>query len=323
MTYAKGVVLPVLIVLAAAAAQSADHEALRLLVEQDQADRQWTKPPEAKEIEAMSKRDRERRAQVARWLSRDELKTANDFDRAALVFQHGDRPDDFLAALELAVVAAKLGKQGSMPCLAKDRFLTNLGRPQRFGSQFRFEGEALKPNPMEENGPASATDGLRMDMSHPPLSVLFGDGGPKSVDELGERQVAAREAIGARREQRQSPEFLAKADESPEARELAALASRHQGERSVRRVLELYAADAIVGPAQHANAARILLDAGNDAAVWSLGQDFAIVATGLQDANAPKLFARLTDRWLIALGREPRYVAPAKRWPAVRRAFGL
>lgn len=323
MAYANVVVLPSLLAFVLVATQPADHEALRRLVEQDQADRGWTKPPDAKAIEAMSRRDQERRAQVARWLARDELKTATDFDRAALVFQHGDRPDDFLAALELAVVAAKMGKGSSLPCLAKDRFLTHIGRPQRFGSQFRFEGDALKPNEMEEPGPMAATDGLRMDLAHPPLSVLFGDGVVKSMDELAARQAAAQDAIRTRREQRKNPEFLEKSDASPEAKELVAMAARHEGERSLRRVAALYAADSIAGPAQYAHAAKILLDAGMDVSTWSLGQDFAMVAVSLQDANSPKLFARLTDRWLIALGREPRYVEPAKRWPAVRRAFGL
>jgi hypothetical protein len=57
-----------------------------------------------------------------------------------MVLQHGREPEDFLLAHELCVAAIVLGKNAQetrwLASASEDRFLMNIDRPQRFGTQF-------------------------------------------------------------------------------------------------------------------------------------------------------------------------------------------
>jgi hypothetical protein len=123
---------------AALAVVQADNAELQAIVAADQADRQpaigainWAE---------VGPRDAARRTRVLELIAEDGLRTSKDFEQAALVFQHGDTPDDILLAHVLAVTALGLGTPGSdgrrMAAITLDRYLTRSGHAQIFGTQF-------------------------------------------------------------------------------------------------------------------------------------------------------------------------------------------
>lgn len=88
---------------------TADNPELKRLCDEDQADRT---PPTGKSIDvtALGPRDKARLKRVKELYAQNILKTANDYDCAATVLQHGDAPEDFLLAHEFWVVAISKGK---------------------------------------------------------------------------------------------------------------------------------------------------------------------------------------------------------------------
>ncbi len=122
-----------------ALSQNAIGKELEELYKADQAERDdafFNQTPE--KIGELIVRDARRRQRVKDIVSKETLGSAEDYYHAAMVLQHGDTPEDFLMAHELATVAAFKGhKQGAWLCAsASDRFLHSIGRPQRFGTQF-------------------------------------------------------------------------------------------------------------------------------------------------------------------------------------------
>jgi hypothetical protein len=123
------------------AMQSAeDNQELKRLCDADQSDRT---PPKGKSIDMdfLGPRDKARLKRVKEIYEQNLLKTANDYDCAATVLQHGQVPEDFLLAHEFWVVAISKGKNDhdtlSLAAASEDRYLMNIGRPQRFGTQLR------------------------------------------------------------------------------------------------------------------------------------------------------------------------------------------
>ncbi|HAF12502.1 MAG TPA: hypothetical protein DCK93_18355 [Blastocatellia bacterium] len=120
-----------------------DNQELKRLCDEDQSDRT---PPKGKSIDLafIGPRDKARLKRVKELYTQNLLKTANDYDCAATVLQHGQEPEDFLLAHEFWVVAISKGKNDrdtlSLAAASEDRFLMNIGRPQRFGTQLRSEG---------------------------------------------------------------------------------------------------------------------------------------------------------------------------------------
>src|SRR5262249_258807 len=125
-----------------------DNQELARLANEDQEDR---KPKNAKPIDwqAVGPRDEARRKRGMELYLADELKTGRDYLHAGLILQHGEKPEDYLLCHELCVTAVfksgdeqadwvSLAKQ--LAAMSEDRFLLNIGRAQRFGTQFRQEG---------------------------------------------------------------------------------------------------------------------------------------------------------------------------------------
>lgn len=147
---------------AAASAETAkDNEELKRLCAEDQSDHT---PPEGKPLDwaMVGPRDRARLKRVKALYTQNLLRTANDYDCAATVLLHGDVPEDFLLAHEFWVVAIIKGKNDSttkiMAATAEDRYLMNIGRPQRFGTQARSENNGpMQLYPVD----TGVTDGLR------------------------------------------------------------------------------------------------------------------------------------------------------------------
>jgi hypothetical protein len=79
-----------------------------------------------------------RRAEIRKLLAEGKLNSGEDFSDAALIFQHGQTPDDFLFAHILAVEALMHGDSADkwIAAATLDRYLQGVNRPQVFGTQY-------------------------------------------------------------------------------------------------------------------------------------------------------------------------------------------
>ena len=147
---------------------SPDNAELARLYREDQSDRaDGTKTDWSK----VGPRDKARLARTKQLYQENQLNTANDYYHAALILQHGDVPEDFLLAHEFCVVAISKGRNDKyttwLAAASEDRFLMNIGRPQRFGTQYRAipANAPYKLYKVDEG----VTDELRRQMSTPTL----------------------------------------------------------------------------------------------------------------------------------------------------------
>jgi hypothetical protein len=129
----------------------------------DQKDRQ---NPLAADWRAIAKADRVRRERVSVLLAAGALHTADDHRKAAFVFQHGERSDDYLLAHTLALVALSKGDRSAawIAAATLDRYLQSVGQPQVYGTQFVGAGEAMTQKPY--NGQL-ISDALRAELGVP------------------------------------------------------------------------------------------------------------------------------------------------------------
>lgn len=301
---------------------------IRRLAQEDQADRSLPLSELRAQERRVRARDRERRRRIAALLREDRLVTGEDFDHAALLYQHGERPSDYLIARELAIVAGMMGKYGSLPALAEDRYLVAIGRPQRFGSQSYFGKEGKQAlNPVDEDAETAVTDGLRLDMFVPPLALS------RTTFENAPEEAFPR--IMERAQLRLDPKRRADMENSETSRELLRLYSDSRRESipdAAARALRLYQEDRLDAPRDYYHAAELLrrstADAKRpDASRWLLANELAAVAAIRGHPGGPRLFAETWDRHARAAGRKPRYgTVPGSRIdpkvsPAVRRLF--
>ena len=117
---------------------SINAELYRIYTE-DQGDRAGG--PEKIDWKVVSERDKKRRERVREMLAEGSVKAADDYFHAAMVFQHGDTPDDYQRAHELASKAAEMNPSHRvarwLAAAAKDRYLWSVGKPQIYGTQFK------------------------------------------------------------------------------------------------------------------------------------------------------------------------------------------
>ena len=154
-----------------------ENEEVARLHAEDQSDRQ---PKDGKPIDwqVVGPRDEVRQKRVRELYMAGELKTGKDYFNAGMIFQHGEKPEDYLLCHELCVTAVfKSGRSERASWLptakwlaaaSYDRFLLSIGRAQRFGTQFSSEGpnSPMRLDKMEEG----ITDELRKVWGVPPLS---------------------------------------------------------------------------------------------------------------------------------------------------------
>ncbi len=90
------------------------------------------------QLEEMAKGDVARLRRTKELVQSGDLATADDFDHAALVFQHGNVFEDYATAHELSVCALLLGKRSAswLAGASYDRMLVHCGIPQRFATQY-------------------------------------------------------------------------------------------------------------------------------------------------------------------------------------------
>jgi hypothetical protein len=146
----------------------ADNPELCRLYNDDQSDRN-TPDGRVPDWRVVGPRDHARQARVRELYRSEQLRTGADYYHAAMVLQHGQAPDDFLLCHELCVAAIILGSKeaGWLAAASEDRFLMNLGRPQRFGTQYRSIGDApMALYPTDEG----VTDSLRKAVGVPALA---------------------------------------------------------------------------------------------------------------------------------------------------------
>lgn len=86
--------------------------------------------------------DEARRHRARALLDAGALRTADDFYHAAMVFQHGTDPSDFMLAHTLAIVAASRGRSDAawLAAATMDRYLQSVGHSQIYGTQYRTSG---------------------------------------------------------------------------------------------------------------------------------------------------------------------------------------
>ena len=116
---------------------AADNAELKQIYDADQKDREgqsidWSK---------VGPRDVAREMRVREMIDQALLVTGKDYERAAMVFQHGGSADDILLAHILAVTALGKGETGArwLAAASLDRFLQRVGQAQVFGTQYSFK----------------------------------------------------------------------------------------------------------------------------------------------------------------------------------------
>lgn len=125
---------------------------MKRIFAEDQADRQMNMAAMTPEqrlawFNKIGPRDAQRRRQVMDLISRGALHTGKDFEEAAFIFQHGEKPDDFLLAHTLATVAVAKGSAKSrwIAAATLDRYLQKIQQPQVYGTQY-----SIGPNPNDQ-----------------------------------------------------------------------------------------------------------------------------------------------------------------------------
>jgi hypothetical protein len=79
-----------------------------------------------------------RLAKTRELLTEGQLKSGVDYYRAAFVFQHSLKAEDYLKAHNLAIISMALGYKNAawISAATLDRYLQNIGQPQIYGTQF-------------------------------------------------------------------------------------------------------------------------------------------------------------------------------------------
>lgn len=152
----------------AATSVEKDSEELARLFREDQSDRASRdgKPIDWKAVDA---RDHAREKRVKEFYANNQLHTGADYYHVAMVLQHASDPEDYLLAHELCVVAISKGEERAkwLAAASEDRFLMQIGRPQRFATQFRSEGNSPMRLYQTDQG---VTDELRQALNVPSLA---------------------------------------------------------------------------------------------------------------------------------------------------------
>ncbi|WP_440978249.1 DUF6624 domain-containing protein [Sphingomonas pseudosanguinis] len=124
-----------------------DNREIAAMFEADQAIRNAIDPaklPDMTVIRRMIAEDAARRTRAEAMLREGSLNTAEDYYRAAFIFQHGSKSADYLLAHSLAMAAVARGKTEAnwIAAATLDRYLMQIGQPQIYGTQYSRSREA-------------------------------------------------------------------------------------------------------------------------------------------------------------------------------------
>jgi len=149
---------------------NASSEIHQLFVADQDERRSWgSKTFTDEEIKQAEERDAKRRERAKQIYLSGGLKTGRDYYDAALLFQHGDQPDDYLLAHVLATVGIAKGNTDCrwMAAATLDRFLQSLKQKQVFGTQFIGQDNRYTYEPYDAT---LLTDDVRKAMDVPVLA---------------------------------------------------------------------------------------------------------------------------------------------------------
>lgn len=134
----------------------------------DRHSRNWDKATR-EDLQWLGKRDRTRKNKVISLYKAKKIKTAKNYHHAAFILQHGEGSKDFELAHSFADRAVKLGDKSAKWLYAAtlDKWLLSTEKPQKFGTQFRKEGDEWK---LAEPIDSTVTDEERARFNVPPLS---------------------------------------------------------------------------------------------------------------------------------------------------------
>lgn len=271
----------------------ADNVELEALRKVDQSDRHFVSSPQEIDWERINRRDAARQQRVRELLLTDQVRTGRDFDNAALIMQHGNKPSDFLLAHELASIAAYKGAFGSLPALAQDRWLDSIGKQQRWGSQFDWNGNVKR---LQLQG-ACVTDQMRGDLLLPTLEEIKQHGARAPMTNIEEKI----EHIQRRMDAKQWTNTFAKQPSISEALRVV----REQKLNTTNDYVLV--AEAL---SKSRNADEILL-----------AHELSVIAMARRDPSAPKLFAKSLDKYLSMIGLPNRYMS-GRVSSSVKREMG-
>jgi len=276
------------------------------LAQADQTQRAAPPTSEA-DAKAMIEADWRRRARALALLETDALRDPRSFDHAALLFQHGTDPEDYVRARELALLACfHRATYGNMPMLAEDRFLLAIGQPQRFGTQFGPDGHPK--HSVQTVGAFAVTDLFRLDVCV--ASLANAAQAPARTQQRLAQAMTVRDG---------KPHWLDRRS-VPVQRELARLeAGTATPEATVQALLVLYQGDRLQDPSEYRRAAGLLgqCDGSRDAQL--LANEWAAFAIMRGDSEAWNLFATTWDAFLATLGQPPHYRSSRRLIPALAR----
>lgn len=144
---------------------------LKKLEEADQADRS----PGSNTIDwdVVGKHDVARQRRATEILKAGDVRTADDYFNAALIFQHGDKVEDTELALALATTATRLDSSNKdakvLTAQAWDRILVKRGKPQWYGTQF-FKNKATGKWELSPTDPTAVSEAQREALGIPTIS---------------------------------------------------------------------------------------------------------------------------------------------------------
>ncbi len=143
----------------AQSSQPPDNAHLTTLYNVDQSAREGDHIDWAK----LSQEDEQRRQAVHHMLDVGEVRTGSDFYHAAMIFQHGQNPDDYLLAHILAMDAVAQGSKEArwLSAATLDRYLLSIWQPQVFGTQFHGLPNTTASMTHDRINPAIVTDSMR------------------------------------------------------------------------------------------------------------------------------------------------------------------
>ena len=145
----------------------ASNSEMRKIFEEDQKVRQNQASLTSADWDVINREDSVRRTLTAKLLADGQLKSAEDYRWAAFIFQHGSSSDDYLLAHTLAMVSVAKGDSSSLwiGAATLDRYLQSAGKPQIYGTQFKFGNDASQ----EPFNRKLISDSLRRELGVPNL----------------------------------------------------------------------------------------------------------------------------------------------------------
>lgn len=169
---------------------AANNAEMAKLFAEDQAIRQNLKTDWFEDktvVDKMVADDNARRARTRTLLDEGKLTSADDYYAAAFVFQHGDKPEDYLLAHSLAIASVARGKARAswIAAATLDRYLQTIGQKQIYGTQWRQRKDTpLTRDPYDRQ---LVPDSLRTALNVPTLAEQ-----DKELTEMQPEQAAAK-----------------------------------------------------------------------------------------------------------------------------------